>query len=235
MFELFGTSHLATLAVLGLGIGAAWRTGRHSTVGVRTAVAALLVGGLILHFRALGRTPTLWDALPLHLCDLSIFLALAALARPRDRLVSLLFFWTTTGTLLACVTPALRSGFPSPRYLAYFALHGGVILAAVHLARHLRLTLRPQDAWRAWLLTNLYGGLVLLVDVTFQKNYLYLLRKPAGTLLDAFGPWPIYVIVVDLLGLALFVAVAALHTRLSRAAHPRAAPPLEGALGNSSL
>ena len=44
-----------------------------------------------------------------------------------------------------------------------------------------------------------------LVNVAWGTNYLYLCSKPVNpTLLDRFGPWPLYIVVVDALALGVF-------------------------------
>lgn len=224
---------LITLALLGVLLV---RLGRRARVqfqpgldtGVRVALAGLLVAGVYLHLHTISshRPLRIWDVLPLHLCDLSIFLALFALAVPRTRVTELLFFWTTTGTLLASVTPAIRSGFPSVRYLTYFMLHGGVILAAAYLVWGHGYRPRKGAILRSWVITNIYAGAVLVINLTYAKNYLYLLRKPPGrTLLDVMGPWPYYILVIEGLALILFGLVYLLAF---------ACPPPEGFAGKPS-
>jgi hypothetical integral membrane protein (TIGR02206 family) len=67
--------------------------------------------------------------------------------------------------------------------------------------------MRPREGapWRALLLTNAYAGGFALVNVAFGTNFLYLRHKPgAPTLLDWMGPWPVYILVADVLAAALF-------------------------------
>lgn len=211
-FVLFGAAHLlviATLTSIGVALAYLGSTGRHDRTA-RAALAGLLVLGLVVHFLELGnrRTIQIWHVLPLHLCDMAIFVALFALATKHRLATELLYFWTTTGTLLATLSPALRVGPNYLRFFTYFILHGGVILAAVYLVLGVGLRPRKGAVLRAWLLTNAYALVVLAVDVAFERNYLYLLRKPRGdTLLDLFGPWPVYILVCEVLALVLFAGV----------------------------
>ena len=208
-FEPFGSAHVATLLVLsGAAVGLVGLARRPEfRRPIRTALVLVLVGGVALHLSTIAarRPLQLEDVLPLHLCDMAIVLALVALVTRAQRVTELLYFWTVTGTALAMVTPALRDGFPSLRYLTYFGLHGGVLLAAVVLVFGEGIRPRSGGALRAWLFTNVYAAMVFAVDLALDENYLYLRAKPRGaTLLDAFGPWPIYIVVVELVALALF-------------------------------
>jgi hypothetical integral membrane protein (TIGR02206 family) len=210
-FERFGAAHVVTMALLAFGAFGIVALGRRPRLQrpTRLALGLVLIALMSLHFWDLGsrRPLRLEDVLPLHLCDMAIVLALVALATRNRRVTELLYFWTVTGTLLAMVTPALHAGFPTLRYVTYFGLHGGVVLSAVLLVFGLGLRPGPGGPLRAWLLTNAYAAFVFAIDVALDENYLFLRAKPArGTLLDAFGPWPVYLGVVEVIALLLFVA-----------------------------
>jgi hypothetical integral membrane protein (TIGR02206 family) len=224
-FEPFGAAHVLTLLSLVAAAVGLVRLGRspRPQIPLRLGLGLLLVAfvGLHLHDVASRRALRLEDILPLHLCDMSIVLALVALATRSRRVTELLYFWTVTGTALAMITPALRAGFPSLRYITYYGLHGGVLLAALLLVFGLGLRPRAGSAWRAWGLTNAYAALVFAVDLALDENYLFLRAKPRGeTLLDAFGPWPVYLAVVEVVALALF-AVAERAARSTVRSGPR--------------
>jgi hypothetical integral membrane protein (TIGR02206 family) len=213
-FELFGAAHLATLASIALAALGLTRLARRDRArpAVTLGLAGLLATGVALHLAELSarRPLRVTDLLPLHLCDMAIFVALLALLTRRRWAVELLFYWTFTGTLLASVTPALSRGFPTWRFVTYFLLHGGVIIAAAVLVFGHGLPPRRGGAVRAWLLTNLYAALVLVANLALDENYLFLLGKPRSpTLLDLFGPWPVYILVVEALALGLFAVVGA--------------------------
>ena len=64
---------------------------------------------------------------------------------------------------------------------------------------------RPGSVWRVFAIVNAYAAAVGLFDAIFKTNYMYLCQRPAGaSLLDYFGPWPVYLIGGELIALALF-------------------------------
>jgi hypothetical integral membrane protein (TIGR02206 family) len=172
---------------------------------VRWGLAAFLAAAtatylaLEAHFRFLH----VWDFVPLHLCDAAIFLAIYALLTRRPLAVEVLYYWTGAGTTLAMVTPDVSWAFPHWRFVTYFALHGAVVAAAAVLVVGHRM--RPGPPWRAWVALNLYALAVGAVNAAFDTNFLFLCRKPSGaTPLDWFGPWPVYLVVGEVVALALF-------------------------------
>jgi hypothetical integral membrane protein (TIGR02206 family) len=141
----------------------------------------------------------------MHLCNWAGFLALFALVTRRPLLVELVYFWGLAGTFQALVTPNLFYGFPHPFYFTFFALHGGVVAAGLYLVAGLKIYPRPRAAVRAWLWLQLYGAVALLTNLLTSSNYGFLGEKPArGSLMDFFGPWPWYLLVLELVGLAAF-------------------------------
>ena len=68
----------------------------------------------------------------------------------------------------------------------------------------------------------MYAAVVYVVDVAFEKNFLYLRGKPgAPTLLDWMGPWPLYILAVEAMALVLFAALELpFRLRRLRAAEP---------------
>jgi hypothetical integral membrane protein (TIGR02206 family) len=52
---------------------------------------------------------------------------------------------------------------------------------------------------------NAYAALIALFNAVYGTNYMYLREKPdVPTLLDLFGPWPVYILVAELFTLAVF-------------------------------
>ena len=175
---------------------------------------ALAVLTLIWARRAGG---TWSDLLPLHLCDAAIFVAAWALFTLRPLACELTYFWGAAGTSLAVLTPDLSAGFPSPWFFTYFALHGAVIAAALLLPFGLDRPPRRGAPGRVLLWTNLYAALVAAIDFGFDVNFMYLRAKPTHpSLLDAFGPWPWYLLGAEAFAWLAFTALALPFRRAPR-------------------
>lgn len=210
--ELFGVAHVAALLTtmglcVGLSVALRRRPRAKLELGVRLGLAGLLVLATTMHVLWVidNRGATVWEFIPLHLCDLSIFLALYALLSKQRLAAELLYFWTCSGTFLAMVLPAIDRGFPSLRFFIYFALHGGVVVTSVVLVYGMGLTPDKRSPPRAFGLTLIYMAAVAVVDFATGQNYLFLAHKPPQeTLLDYMGPWPVYILVALTIGLGLF-------------------------------
>lgn len=174
---------------------------------VRAGLTLFLIGGVAAYLwaEALSGTLTWWDFAPFHLCDFAIFVAAFALVTRSRAAAEIVWFWALAGTTLAMVTPDVGYSYPDWRWLAYFGMHGTVVVSAVVVALGLGLTPRPGAPWRVFGWTLAYAGVAAIVNLVTGANFLYLRRKPAEpTLLDHFGPWPWYIAVAGLVGLALF-------------------------------
>jgi hypothetical integral membrane protein (TIGR02206 family) len=212
-FIPFSLSHWIVLALM---IGLAYTGARIKARWMRIFLSVGLIGGVVLNLVVRDYTSgiRLEDLLPLHLCDLSIFFALLALWTGSQRLSELVYFWACSGTLLAVVLPAVTYDFPDSHFITYFVLHGMVITAAMHLTFALDLKPQKHAPLRILGITALYAGLVGLIDLALGENFLFLCRKPEqATLLDYLGPWPVYIFVAGLVGLAMWSLLALPFTR----------------------
>jgi hypothetical integral membrane protein (TIGR02206 family) len=216
-FERYGVDHLSAL-LLTVAAGAALAAWARAARDPRTrllirGVLAAALAALDLAFLeaavAEGRLAW-WEFLPLQLCDLALILAVYALLSQSPLAYELVYFWGGAGSLLALVTPDLRTGFPSSDFLFFFALHGGVIVAAIVLTAGYGFRPRRGAVWRVLAITNVYALGIGLVNFATGANFLYLREKPAaGSLLDWLGPWPVYILAGEVVALAFFLALDA--------------------------
>jgi len=202
---------IGTTAVAAAALAALVRARPDRGPWVRAGLAVFLLTGAVGYVLTEWRLGVLsaWDFLPFHLCDFAIFVAAFALLTRRRGAVELLWFWALTGTLLAVLTPAVSGSYPDWRWLLYFAMHGGVIAAAVVLVVGYGIRPRKGAAWRAFGWTAAYAAVVALVDLVTGANFLWLRAKPPQpTLLDWLGPWPFYLLAAGAIGLVGFHLLA---------------------------
>jgi hypothetical integral membrane protein (TIGR02206 family) len=200
-FVAFGASHLTvmTLTVIvapGLAIIARRLRSEKFARAVSLAFAAeLIVTWIVWYWLIAARG---WISaqtiLPMDLCDWATIATLATLLLPNQRSYELAYFWALSGTLQALVTPELYYDFPDLRFIIFFAFHGGTIAAVLFLT--LERGMRPHRSSLprviAWSL--LYLASALAVNRLFGTNFGYLSAKSTKpSLLDAMGPWPIYI------------------------------------------
>ena len=231
-FVLFGRDHLLALAATVAAAAAlsllARRVARpRAAFALRAVLAAALLAATAATLAAWARERPLglFDVLPLHLCDFLILVAAFALLTRAQAAYELLYFWGGAGTLIALFSPDVHAGFPDWRFVSFFVLHGLVVVAAVVLTAGFGMRPRAGAPWRALALTNAYALGVGLFNWAFGTNYLYLRHKPsAPTLLDAMGPWPVYILAADVLA-ALMFWLLALPFRRAPAGDLRGASP----------
>ena len=211
-FRPFGPDHLVVLGGLAAGVAAlvaaSLRLRTHDDRRLRRAFAIALLGNELVAAVIAWRAGVF--VLPLHLCDLALFVTVWTLWRPGSRLGPLAFFWGVAGGLQALLTPDLRAPFPTYWWTQFFTSHGGTVLAAVYLAAagHVRPT--GRSVWWAWAAGNIYAALVGLVNWLAGTNFGYLARKPdQPSLLDALGPWPYYILGMEAMMLGSFVVLYA--------------------------
>jgi len=239
-FVLFGPAHLAVLLgtiLLALVLirrvrarppGSSARVLRY---GLATLLLAII--GFEIGMGVAGGWLTLENVLPLQLCDLAMLLAVYSLITRDRRTAELLYFWALAGSGLAMVTPDLRQGFPRWEFLVFFGLHGLVVEAALVLTFGFGLRPGPASARRAFLATAVYAALVGGVNALLGTNFMFLRARPVNpTILDWFGPWPLYIGAAGALAFCLFWLLALPFkppAAPAAAGPPGPAPPYGGA------
>jgi hypothetical integral membrane protein (TIGR02206 family) len=131
--------------------------------------------------------------LPLQLCDVAVWLAVAACFVESSSIVEAAYFPGLAGALMALLTPDLFSPWPTYPAIYFFLAHGGIVIAVATVVFGGRVTFPGRAVWRAFTMILIYAAAVGPFDWLSGANYMYLMRKPAtGSPLDAMGPWPWY-------------------------------------------
>ena len=70
-----------------------------------------------------------------------------------------------------------------------------------------------------WL--NIYILCLIPINLWLDANYFYMMNKPPNpSLLDFFGPWPIYIVVTEVVAMGFF-ALAYLPIYIARKKNPK--------------
>ncbi len=231
VFEPFGLSHwaaLAATAVLGVVLVRFLRSPavpetRKRQLRIAFGVILLVAVGLdpILTWlryagedRLQAKVLVLETALPLYLCDVvSIILALALFTQS-PRLTEIGYLWGIAGTVQGLLTPTLYFGWDTPEYYAFFIQHGGAPVAAMMLVLGLRIVPEKGAFVRAlfwsWGYLVVVFSLNALLNLVFRNialaaNYGFLNAKPeVGTLFDHMGPWPFYLLTLQVIAFTFY-------------------------------
>lgn len=182
------------------------------------------VGSIVLR-RFLGEFAPLTD-IPLNICPLTATLLPLLVWTPRQRIHEILYFFVLVGTLQGVLTPDLAQNAPHYMFFRYWSLHAGLVVAVIYFTTTFGLYPTPRSILRAfgWLQAHL--AVVMLVNLAFGTNFMYLMQKPpTRTLLDVLGPWPWYLLAGEALAFALFLLVY-LPVHVARRSSPAAAPVL---------
>ena len=224
---IFSAEHVVAISAIALCTALLVGVLRRGGPRVRRSVCWGLAALLILAWAA-GQVQRVWtgtwtlqESLPLHLCNLGLFVAAITLVivgwRPPpaaptgavsllQRLFELTYFWAIGGTSQAILTPDVEGRFPAFSCVRYFVEHGGLLAAVFVLLLGLRMRPVRGAVLRAWVTTMLLAVVVFAINVALDANYMYLLGPPKNpTLYDAFGPWPWALITLVVVGTLIFL------------------------------
>jgi hypothetical integral membrane protein (TIGR02206 family) len=173
----------------------------------------LLIGFFLLAYAAFfyiqqGIEGTLtWEySLPLDLCSLVLIFCILSMFTRNRFFVEIAYFWGLGGVVQATVTPDLARGFPSLEFLLFFWSHGATLIAIVFLISSGDFKPRRGSVLRMMIALNIYALAVGALNAIKGWNYGYLCQKPsAPSLLDFLGPWPWYVLSLELIALFSFL------------------------------
>lgn len=210
---VFGAAHLVIIALtllLPIAMSLATRRRQRPQVarGLALAVAVSLIASWIVELTVgygTGRITRWPQVLPMHLCDVSAFVAIAALIWRQQTAYELTYFWGLAATSQAILAPDIALDLPLALAISFFVQHCGIVVGALFMTWGLHMRPAPGAVWRAFGWTQVYTVSAGLVDWTTGMNFGYLRAKPVhATMLDSFAPWPWYILELELMALASF-------------------------------
>lgn len=220
-FEMFGLPHCVAMAATAIAAICKVRLHRSPTTSQVIKHRANVALGIILILSVMLDPVLTWlrynddpmmalrlvreTALPLYLCDVvSLFLAYALIAK-NQRFAEIGYLWGIAGTVQGLITPTLYFSWDTPEYYAFFAQHGGVPVAALALAYGTPLRPQPGAFQRAIFWSWGYMLVVYVLNGRLDANYGFLNAKPpVETLFDYMGPYPWYLVTLQLIAFTLY-------------------------------
>lgn len=168
-----------------------------------SAVVILLIKLAELSYRHIYVGEPIYSLLPLHMCNLTLIIAILTMLTKSQKLFQLTYYWCL-GTLFAVITPDIKYSFPHPLTLSFYITHFYLLFAAIYGI--LFFNFKPTfKGWvNAFITLNIFAFIIFFINKKLGTNYLYVNRIPNfSSPLDYFGQWPYYIIVVEVIYLIL--------------------------------
>ena len=215
-FNIFGTYHLVTLAVI-LCVAIFFpRTYRDKPVSQKENTAKIL--GISIIALELVK-PFIWHSMdypwirliPIHMCSLSgLFIGIFLLTKKR-LFFEIAFFWGIGGGINALITPDVTLTFPDPKYVLFFLGHGLLIVnigyACIALSN--RPTFKSVKNGIFFSLAVLPVIYIINLLLGPPANYWYLGAKPTEgqSIMDFFPDPPLHIPLLIIIGAFLFLLI----------------------------
>lgn len=168
-----------------------------------SAIVILLIKIAELSYRHIYVGEPIYSLLPLHMCNLTLIIAILTMLTKSQKLFQLTYFWCL-GALFAVITPDIKYSFPHPLTLSFYITHFYLLFAAIYGI--LFFNFKPTfKGWvNSFITLNIFAFIIFFINKKLGTNYLYVNRIPNfSSPLDYFGQWPYYIIIVEIIYLIL--------------------------------
>lgn len=168
-----------------------------------SAIVILLIKIAELSYRHIYVGEPICSLLPLHMCNLTLIIAILTMLTKSQKLFQLTYFWCL-GALFAVITPDIKYSFPHPLTLSFYITHFYLLFAAIYGI--LFFNFKPTfKGWvNSFITLNIFAFIIFFINKKLGTNYLYINKIPDfSSPLDYFGQWPYYIIVVEIIYLIL--------------------------------
>ena len=216
-FQLFGTVHLITIAVVILTSILLPKFYKNKSDYQISMMKKIIAGVIAAHVIIspykdlyLLANPYDWrETIPLHMCDLSeIFLVWFLLGGPRILYICA-FFWGLGGATMAILTPDISHH--DLEYIFFMVGHGMIVVGIMYATVTLGNRPYAKDIVTVSLITPLVLlPIVYVINLLLGEpaNFWYLMTKPAGaSLMDMFPEPPYHLIVTTPIAIAVFYLI----------------------------
>lgn len=204
-FNLFSITHMLTLALILFAVLIIYLAKDKiknsikldEKIRILLAVIMMLAELSTYYWAVVNGTFDLGSSLPLTLCGMNVYLAFILIISKSYLLYEFLVFMGLLGSLQAVLTPDVTYNFPHIRYIQFFTTHGCVLIIIFYMTIIYNFKPKVISVIKAYIALVLYSIAVGIFNIFINGNYLFLAHKPeSASLLDYFGSWPWYILVV---------------------------------------
>ena len=210
-FELFSKEHFFYLAAYSLItlifiiISLKVRDKKSFARNSATIIGILKLSELAYRFVILG--DPIRFLLPLHLCNLTLIMAIIAMITKNKFFLNLVYFWSA-GTIFALLTPEVKINFPHLLNISFFSTHFYLIFSAVYCVKVFNFKPDFKNLLKAFKYVNLAFIIIFFINLALKTNYMFVNYKPTfKSPLDYMGPWPYYIIVLEIITFVCFLVM----------------------------
>lgn len=148
---------------------------------------------------------TIQSSLPLELCSIASLICGIMLITQNKQLFEVFYFIAIGGAIQAILTPDLNFGFPQYRYIQFFLDHMLLFISPLLMIWLYNYTITRKSLIKSFIVLNIIAGIVFIINGLLSANYMFLRQKPsAASLLDLLGPYPFYILSLELVTLGIF-------------------------------
>ncbi len=171
-----------------------------------SSAALLIVNESTFHIWNISNgTWNIKTMLPLQLCSVMVLTSAAMMATKSYSLYEFVYFLGIGGAIQALFTPNIGIfGYPHYRFFQSYIAHGLIVISAIYMTMVEGYRPKPKSLFKVLVWVNVYFITITIFNMLIGSNYMYTAHKlDTPTLLDYLGPWPWYILSLEVLGLAL--------------------------------
>jgi len=144
-------------------------------------------------------------SLPLHFCDLSPWIGIAALLMRNRTVRAIAYFWSFGLSIWAFIMPVLATGPETLAFWAHWVGHTQIIATAAYIVVVDSYRPSVRGMLIATAVTVAYSLMMVPVNLALDADYTYVGRDSVA---NPLGPWPWRIGVLLLAELVMLVLVA---------------------------